>query len=112
MRIFAIFLVLLFGTAAYLQHNDPDPMRWMILYGTAAILCLASAFRPMPAASLYLVALIAGVWAVTLVPTIVEMGAYDFNEVEREFGGLLVVVIGLICLARCASGTAPSENAA
>lgn len=31
--------VVLFVACAALQYNDPDPIRWVILYGAAAIAC-------------------------------------------------------------------------
>jgi hypothetical protein len=36
MRIMAAVCAGLFLVAALLQYNDPDPLRWMVLYGIAA----------------------------------------------------------------------------
>lgn len=94
-------------TAAFLfsvavQYNDPGPVRWMAIYGAAAIVCvLAITGRGrwmLPAA----VGLIALIWASTLAPAVigkVRFGelfeAFEMKdervEVAREMGGLLIV---------------------
>lgn len=35
-----VVLALGFAAAAVVQWNDPDPLRWMALYGGAAVACL------------------------------------------------------------------------
>jgi len=112
MQKLAIALALLYFAMAGLQYNDPDPLRWMVMYGTAAVLCLASAFKAVPPASLYVVALFAGVWAATLIGNITDVAAYTATELEREFGGLVVVTVGLVVLARRKSASAPVDSAA
>jgi hypothetical protein len=93
----------LYLVSVALQYNDPDPLRWMAIYGAAAVV---SAFLPlrrwaMPVA--YAVAAAALLWAVVLTPEI--WGRVGFTdlwrkmsekggavEVEREIGGLVIVV--------------------
>src|SRR6185503_18124067 len=57
-------LALVFTGFAAVQYNDPDPVRWMAVYGAAAVVCGLAAFRPrsagLPAAA---VGLAAFVWA-------------------------------------------------
>jgi len=36
-RVFNVFLVILFATAAAVQYNDPDPALWMAIYGSVAL---------------------------------------------------------------------------
>lgn len=102
-------------TAAFLfsvavQYNDPDPIRWMAIYGAAAVICmLAIAGRgrwPLAAA----VGLLALVWALTLAPAVigkVRFGelfeAFEMKdervEVAREMGGLLIVAFWMLVSA-------------
>src|SRR5881394_3109931 len=94
-------------TAAFLfsvavQYNDPDPVRWMAIYGAAAVVCVLAIMGrerwPLPAA----IGLIALIWALTLAPDVigkVRFGelfeAFEMKdervEVAREMGGLLIV---------------------
>ena len=41
LRVLNVVLALGFAAAAVVQWNDPDPLRWMALYGGAAVACLA-----------------------------------------------------------------------
>ena len=101
-RIANALLALLFFLAAVLQYNDPDPLRWVLLYGSAGVACALASFRwlpwPLPAA----VALVALVWALTLAPHVfghVQMPELFETwkmkdsrvEVGRETYGLLLV---------------------
>jgi hypothetical protein len=90
-----------------LQYNDPDPIRWMLIYGAAAV---CAAFLPrrrwaIPAS--FVVAAAALIWVVVLTPEI--WGRVGFTdlwrkmsekggavEVEREIGGLVIVVGWLV----------------
>ena len=36
-KILAIVFAVLFAWAAYVQHNDPDAMRWYAIYGMASL---------------------------------------------------------------------------
>lgn len=40
LRVLNLLLALGFAAAAVVQWNDPDPLRWMALYGGAAVACL------------------------------------------------------------------------
>ena len=86
MRILATILLVLFGAAAAVQYNDPDPMRWCALYGLAALLCLMALLGKPQRPVMVLLGIAALVWAVTLVPTILEVGDYTFNEAEQFLG--------------------------
>ena len=94
-------------TAAFLfsvavQYNDPDPMRWMLIYGLAALACVLKLLGRLrwylPAA----VGATAFGWAASLAPgvigktTIGEMfqSFHMINPVveeAREMGGLFIV---------------------
>ncbi len=95
--------------SAIVQYNDPDPWRWIGVYGLAAILSILFALRQFPwlvAAALGLVALI---WAGFLAPSVVgktSPGAifrsYEMKspevELAREMGGLLIVAVWMAVL--------------
>ena len=103
----------LFAFAAAVQYNDPDPLRWMAIYGLAMLACglaLAGRLSWLPPALLGLIAL---VWAGTLAPGVV--GRVSLGELfqsygmltpavegGREMGGLLIVAVwmGVLTLSR------------
>jgi hypothetical protein len=99
----------LFVFSVVVQYNDPDPLRWMAVYGAAALACVLAIFGrgywPLVAA----LGLVALVWALTLAPAVV--GKVRFGElfesfemkderveVAREMGGLLIVAFWMAVL--------------
>src|SRR4030081_402167 len=69
-RIIAALMAALFFVAVAVQYNDPDPLRWMAIYGAALVVALIAAVRGhaplLAAAAVGLVALGWGVyWAGT-----------------------------------------------
>ena len=44
-RILSIIFFIIFAAFAYLQLNDPDPAKWVIVYGVVAIVSLLRAFK-------------------------------------------------------------------
>jgi hypothetical protein len=58
------------------------------------------------------VGLVALVWAATLVPDVVAVGALTFDEEQRELGGLVIVAAIMIALALGSwrGGTGPSPR--
>lgn len=102
----------LFVLFAALQYNDPDPWRWIPIYGLAAFLCYRYATgRPPQAAAILLMLFCAGYgaylfmeadgvfsWATehraeNLVQTM--KATKPWIENTREFGGLLIIIIVL-----------------
>jgi hypothetical protein len=101
-------------TAAFLfsvavQYNDPDPLRWMAIYGAAAAACILTlkgrGWWPLPAA----IGVIALVWALGYAPQVigkVRFGelfeAFEMKdervEVAREMGGLLIIAFWMAVL--------------
>lgn len=94
-------------TAAFLfsvavQYNDPDPVRWMLIYGLAAVACVLMLLRRL---RWYLPAAVGAAalgWAASLVPDVI--GKTTLGEMfqsfrmintvveeAREMGGLLIV---------------------
>jgi len=96
-RIWDIIFGLVFIYAVIVQYNDPDPLRWMLIYGGAAVACLIPRIRwYLPA----IVAVVALVWMITTLPAIFEARDFTGTEIEREAGGLLIVSIWMLDLVR------------
>ena len=97
----------LFAVCVALQYNDPDPIRWMLIYGAAMVVSILMPMKRDAAKVGLVVALIALVWATVLI-----LGIYDkvtFSDVflkmsekggaveeEREAGGLLIEGVWLV----------------
>lgn len=108
--VFAIAFLL----ATLVQYNDPDPYLWMPTYLTAFACCVAFALGKLDPRVATLVACIACVWLLTLVPTVVSHPpalADVFGDVKmyapgveeaREAGGLGLIAAWLFTLARAA----------
>jgi hypothetical protein len=104
MRAVAVVMCLLFLFSAGLQWNDPDPVRWMALYGAAAVASALCALGRSHAHLSLCIALAAVMWAGVLVPEwlgnpsaishiLDDWEMHDPGvEVSRELLGLLIVV--------------------
>ncbi len=60
-------MALLFAVAVAVQYNDPDPIRWMAIYGAASIVTLMTAARGR--APVFAAAVVGGIalaWGVVL----------------------------------------------
>jgi hypothetical protein len=100
-----VFAVL-FAVCVLLQYNDPDPLRWMALYGAAAVASAAVPYWRRGWIAAVLVGLVAAAWALWLwahVLGFVEVGdlwrkmSEKGGKVEemREAGGLTIVAAWL-----------------
>jgi len=101
----------LFAFAAVLQINDPDPIRWMTVYGLACgIAARAAANYRVPLLLICAVALVALVWAARLemmmgrpvLPgELFQAWQMKDNTVElaRETGGLIIVAVWMLVTA-------------
>jgi len=95
-----IIAAFLFSVAV--QYNDPDPVRWMLIYGLAALACILKLLGWL---RWYLAAAVGATafgWAASLAPGVI--GKTSFGEMfqsfhminpvveeAREMGGLLIV---------------------
>jgi hypothetical protein len=104
----AMVVVFLFAVAV--QYNDPDPLRWMAIYGLAALACSLWLARRLPRWIPVVVGIAALAWAMTLAPGVVgrvsvgelfQSYAMKSEAVEegREMGGLLIVAVWMAVLA-------------
>ncbi|MCB0568841.1 MAG: transmembrane 220 family protein [Phaeodactylibacter sp.] len=109
MKIFNLFLALLFALFAAVQYNDPDPWRWIIMYGFVAVVSGFAAFGRYHPYLLYIGLGITAIWMASLLPDFIDwvkigmptitgsMKAESPHvEMTREFLGLLLcgAVIG------------------
>lgn len=93
-RVAYAVMALCFLWFASLQFNDVDAQYWIAVYGAAALSCLGVTFlgRYRMHGSLTIVfSILLVVWMATLVPDI--EGKWWDGEVEREFGGLAIVLV-------------------
>jgi hypothetical protein len=110
MRFLDLTMVLLFAFAAAVQFNDPDPIRWIAVYGAAcALSLLALVRRRVPPVAAMVVFVIAIAWAALIGvggPAASEYGhmfdAWEMKspsvEEAREASGLLIVVAWMMVL--------------
>ena len=90
LRIANAAMAALFGFAAAVQYNDPDPVRWMAVYGLAMLACGASLTGPLPRPLPVLLGLGALIWAGTLAPGVV--GRVSVRELFQSSGMLSATV--------------------
>jgi hypothetical protein len=95
-------MAILFMVCVGLQENDPDPIRWMAIYGAAGLSCAVLPHRRAVAIPAAAVGLVAAAWGAYLAHQVI--GVLSFSdlflkmdekggavEVGREAGGLVIV---------------------
>lgn len=113
MKWFNLLIAFLFAWFAYVQLNDPDPERWILMYGSVALLWLLAAFQRYFIPLIYLGLVISAIWMFSLLPdfidwlqsgadSIVESMKAEKPHIEltREFLGLVIVIFALWGLLR------------
>lgn len=113
MKTLHLSLALVFALFAALQYNDPDPVQWMLVYGSVSALCVGAAFGRFSKPAVIVVSVTVLVWMLTLLPGFlawIDMGmpsitgtmqAHEpYIEVVREFLGLAIALIVLLHLVR------------
>jgi hypothetical protein len=103
MRFVNALFVLLFAFSVVVQYNDPDPVRWMAIYGAALVACVGWERRWLPGWVPFATAAVAFVWSISsandthlAVPigtalTDWQMHAGGSEELRETLGLLLVV---------------------
>jgi hypothetical protein len=107
MRIANGLFAALFLLSVVVQYNDPDPIRWMAIYGAALAMCLLRGRVPWWAP--VIVAVVAVLWGLTLAPGVFSeaqladlvrtMKHENHAEEARELGGLCLVALWTTVLA-------------
>ena len=105
----AVMLVaFLFSIAV--QYNDPDPVRWMLIYGAAAVACILEMLRRTHWLYPGAIALIAFIWAGRIhhsLPRGIHVSdlfrSFEMADIgieqAREMGGLLIVGLWMIAVS-------------
>jgi hypothetical protein len=103
-------MIPVFLMCVVVQYNDPDPIRWMAIYGAALICCILFVLRKLPKWLPITIAAVAVVWALTIPPSFwgkqIPMGEvfsmihmiHPGVEEVREMLGLLIVAGWMIAL--------------
>ena len=97
-------MLLMFAASVVVQYNDPDPLWWMLMYGSAAAMAGLEMVRRTPPVAAAAVGLVALVWAATIAPRVIGQvrfgdmfGAFEMKnlgiEESREMYGLLLIGI-------------------
>ena len=103
MKIVNYVMAAAFLFSVIVQYNDPDPARWMAMYGAALVACILFATRRIHWAIPTVVGLLALLWAIDWAPGV--LGKTRFSEMfeawemknerveeAREFWGLMIIV--------------------
>lgn len=107
MRAVAAVMFLVFALAAFVQWNDPDPLRWIALYALAALLSLAAAagrfwlWPSVAALALYLVGVLSllAALAEARASAITSWKMRDVSDEEaREALGLAICAAWMVVL--------------
>jgi MFS superfamily sulfate permease-like transporter len=111
MKIANLLLAVMFIMFAFVQINDPDPVVWILIYGSMAVMCILAAFRIYPRIilAILLVAFIG--YSFLFFDGLMEWFAqddksvlfddvmkmqYPYIEESREFLGLMICIIVLV----------------
>ena len=97
-------MLLAFLFSVVVQYNDPDPVRWMAIYGAAAAVCTVELRRRTRMIYPAMVGAVALAWAGTIAPRVLGVVRFGdmFAEFEmknagveesREMYGLLIVAV-------------------
>src|SRR5688572_1910273 len=111
MKVLNLIFLAIFLLCAAVQWNDPDPYRWIAIYGAAAFCCFFYFRRKLPAYLPAVTAIVAFLWILLLIPVVwgqqiawhqvfatIHMLSPGVEEI-REIGGLFLVLIWMMVLA-------------
>lgn len=109
LRFVNYLMIVLFSLAAVVQYNDPDPLRWMLIYGAACVASILYALKKLNWIAASAVIFISGIWALLKIPHLTVDGfrhmmeevsmIYPGVEAAREFLGLLIIFFWVTGLA-------------
>ena len=118
MKVVNFLLAVVFLLFAFVQLNDPDPVVWILIYGTMAVLCVLAMFSIHPR-RVYLALLVALLgYSLFYIPGVLDWLRHPnksalFDEVakmehlyieeSREFLGILICV-GVLVLQMVRGG--------
>jgi hypothetical protein len=111
MKIVNLVLAVMFLLFAFVQINDPDPVVWILIYGSMAVVCVLAAFGHYSRVALAVLFVAFIAYAIILLPGFTEWLRQDdksalfddiarmdhlYIEETREFLGLVICLIVLV----------------
>ena len=111
MKIVNIVLAAMFLLFAFVQINDPDPVLWILIYGSMAVFCVLAAFRYYYKAPMIILFIALAAYSMMLIHGVREWMAqpdrsilfddiakmqHPYVEEAREFLGIMICEIVLI----------------
>ena len=111
MKILFLLLTAMFLFFASLQVNDPDPVVWILIYGSMAVVCVLAAFRIYVRWLMALQAAAYIIYCVLLAPSLkvwwnsgnrselfsnLATMSHLYIEESREFLGLVICLVALL----------------
>lgn len=110
-KLLCLLFALIFGSFAWMNLNDPDPLFWVLAYSATAALFAFAAFGRADRRIIGWFAVALFIWMCTMIggmvdwyhlgmPSITEemQATEPYIEVVREFLGLLIAVVSLAFL--------------
>ncbi len=103
-KILSVLFALLFLVSAGLQYNDPDPILWIIVWTSAAILSILFFFKMVSSLVLFIIGAVCFIGFLSLFPSNfqgfgLENGDINNVELAREAVGLLIISLVLFTYA-------------
>ena len=111
MKIVNLLLAVMFVVFAFVQINDPDPVVWILIYGSMAVICVLAAFRYYPRPVMFAMLVLFVAYSFVFLDGMKEWIAKDdksvlfddiakmqhpYIEESREFLGLMISIIVLL----------------
>lgn len=111
MRIVNSILAVMFLLFAFVQINDPDPVIWILIYGSMATLCVMAIFEFYPKKFIIGLLVLFVAYSTVYIPGVIEWLHHEnkaalFDEVakmehlyieeSREFLGLVICIVTLV----------------
>lgn len=102
-------MIVVFALAVLVQYNDLNPLRWMLIYGAACVVCILYAVKKLHWIGASTIVFISGTWALLKIPYLTVDGfrhmmeevsmIHPGVEAAREFLGLLIIFSWVTVLA-------------
>jgi len=97
-KFLSVIFTVLFLISAALQYNDPDPIIWIVIWGTAGILSVLFFFDKISVSLSFITGLVCFIGSLYLFPSYfqgfsLEDGAIENIELAREAVGLLIIAL-------------------
>jgi hypothetical protein len=111
MKIVNLLLAVMFIVFAFVQINDPDPVHWILIYGSMAVICILAAFRYYPRVVMMVMLVVFAGYSFVFFRGVMEWWAQDdksvlfddiakmqhpYIEESREFLGLMICCLVLL----------------